>query len=125
MTPPAKAGGFFRSSLPQQRLLCLRTGYCPTLATQGPIQALDGKTVGMSSTDTQQLLRASGFRRHNPQVILLSKDGLAPVEATPPAIEAGWQEEPYDLTVENKYPSGLRSCSIPLSAKADSPLEQF
>src|SRR5258706_15570722 len=38
-TPPAKAGGFFQSQRPQQRLLKLRLTRSSTLTLEGPIQA--------------------------------------------------------------------------------------
>ena len=38
-TPPAKAGGFLRRNVLQQRLLRLRMSYRSTLAPEGPVRA--------------------------------------------------------------------------------------
>lgn len=127
MTPPAKAGGFLRSVLHQQRLPYLRTDQCPTLAIRGSIQALcqcdwrHAPAYDHSISFTQ----AESSSLEPTELILLSRCGLLPVDRTPLAIEAERQEEPYDLTVENVYLSGLRPCPIPLPAKAGSPLEHF
>jgi hypothetical protein len=126
MTPPAKAGGFSRSSTLQQRLLHERTGYCPTLAVQGPIQADDGKTVGMHLCATpHDFYPLQGLGSGTPRSHSAVKVRVAPVEAAPSAIEAGRQEQVYQSEVDMRL---LRVCGptpFTQSPKGDGPLEWF
>ena len=126
-TPPAKAGGFLRSSLPQQRLLCLRTGYCPTLATQGSVRAhcqCDWRHA--PAYDDPISFTLDGCCVQQPgELMLLSRCEPTPVDVVPRAIEAASARASYHPDVEIRVPAGLRPCSIPLPAKAGSPLEYF
>ena len=85
-----------------------RTGYCPTLAHEGSVRAPYQYDWWRVQTDTQQLLPTLGFRGWNGQAVLLSKDGLPPVDGIPTAIEAGRHQEYQGWTVRAESKDGER-----------------